>query len=560
MPSLRPDSTGRIIPALYRNTMSKIFTRPLRAFDLVFLLALAALLSGCFAPRVSQSEVEIKVSIAVDGATKQTQIPSGSNVEAALKSAGVTLGALDKIDPPLYTTLSDGSSVKITRVREEFETRQAMLPFERQTMHNESMPAGATRLIQPGLNGTQEIITRHVYEDGAQVSSNVSRTTVLQPAMPEIIMVGVQAPYAPLPIPGKLVYIASGSAWLMESSTANRVPLVTSGDLDGRVLKLSPDGKWLLYTRKSTKPPEEQINTLWAQNIDDAKATPINLRISNVIHFADWIPGTSLNIAYSSVEPRAAAPGWQANNDLYTLKFGASGSLGKPGKVIEANSGGVYGWWGTDYAWSPNGRRLAYSRPDGVGLVSFKDNVLVPLLEITPLQTHSEWALIPGLAWGADSNTLFVVTHAPPPGLVNAEESPNFDLSALSLDSGAEVRLVTQGGMFAYPSASSPRQNGAERAYKLAYLQALSPALSETSGYRLVVMDRDGSNRQALFPQEGSPGLAPQTPLWAPVPLSETEGDFVAVIYQGNLYLVDTATGTAHQVTGDGLIQKIDWK
>ena len=76
----------------------------------------------------------------------------------------------------------------------------------------------------------------------------------------------------------------------------------------------------------------------------------------------------------------------------------------------------------------------------------------------------------------------------------------------------------------------------------------------------LMVMDRDGSNRRTLFPEEGSPGLGPQTPLWAPAPLSDGEGNFVAVIYQGNLYLIDTVTQIAHQVTGDGLMQKIDWK
>jgi resuscitation-promoting factor RpfB len=195
-----------------------------------------------------------------------------------------------------------------------------------------------------------------------------------------------------------------------------------------------------------------------------------------------------------------------------------------------------------------------------MGIVSFKQKTLLPQLDIIPLQTHSDWALIPGIAWGADSNTLYVVTHAPPPGLVNPEESPNFDLSAYSLESETEVRMITQTGMFAYPAASPARQIGAEQAYSVAYLQALAPTQSETSGYRLVVMDRDGSNRRALFPDEGSPGLEPQTPLWGPAALSDAEGDFVAVIYQGNLYLVDTATGTAHQVTGDGLMQKIDWK
>jgi hypothetical protein len=348
----------------------------------------------------------------------------------------------------------------------------------------------------------------------------------------------------------------------MQGSTANRQPLVTTGDLDGRVLKLSRDGNWLLFTRKSTKAPEEEINTLWALNLASASATPINLKTPNVVHFADWDPTTvgNLRVLYSTVEPRAAAPGWQANNDLYRMVVGANGNLGVREKIIEANTGGVYGWWGTDYSWSPTGNLLAYSRPDGVGIVSFKNKQLLPLLEITPYQTRSDWALIPGLGWGADGRTLFVVTHAPPPGLVEAEESPNFDLSVISLDTDANIRLTPQSGMFAYPAASSLRQNGTERAYLVAYLQALSPTQSNTSGYRLVLMDRDGSNRQAAFPPAGSPGLQPQTPLWAPRPLSATEGDFVAVVYQGNLWLVDAATGNGNQVTGDGLIQKIDWK
>lgn len=527
---------------------------------IVLLTLLAPVLSGCLSPHVSQSGVNISVSITVDGQTKQASVPAGSSVENALKSAEVTLGTLDKAEPPLYTILSDGDTIKITRLSEKFETQQSVMPFERQTVRNESMPQGETRLIQPGVNGLQELTYRHVYEDGAEVSNAVVKTIILQAALPEIVMVGVQTPFSPLSIPGKLVYMSGGNAWLMEGSTANRIPLVTTGDLDGRVLKLSTDGDWLLYTRKSAKPPAEEINTLWAFDLSDPQAKPISMGVSNVIHFADFDALESLTADYSTVEPRAAAPGWQANNNLFRRKFGKNGVLGIEQKIIDANSGGVYGWWGTGYAWSPNGHLLAYSRPDGMGIVSFRQKTLLPQLDIIPLQTHSDWALIPGIAWGADSDTLFVVTHAPPPGLVNPEESPNFALSAISLTSGAEVEIVTQSGMFAYPAASSARQTGAEQAYAIAYLQALAPAQSENSGYRLMVMDRDGSNRRALFPEEGSPGLDPQTPLWAPAPLSDNAGNFVAVIYQGNLYLVDTDTGTAHQVTGDGLMQKIDWK
>ena len=64
--------------------------------------------------------------------------------------------------------------------------------------------------------------------------------------------------------------------------------------------------------------------------------------------------------------------------------------------------------------------------------------------------------------------------------------------------------------MFAYPAVSpSVQLSSGERAYQVAYLQALFPAQGERSRYRLMVMDRDGSNRRALYPLEGS-GLEPQ--------------------------------------------------
>ena len=530
-----------------------------RLIVLATLLALA--LSGCRLP-FTPNAAAISISIIADGATKQVQIPAGSSAEVALKTANLPPGALDKIEPPLYTILNNGDTIKITRVTEKFETQINIIPFEHQTVHNESMAQGANQLIQPGVNGQQELTFRHVYEDGKEVSNAVFKTVVLQAALPEIVMVGVQTPFAPLTIPGKLIYIASGNAWSMETSTANRIHLVTTGDLDGRVLKLSSDRNWLLYTRKSIKPADEEINTLWVLEIGDPKAKPIDLGVSNVIHFADFDPldTENLTVYYSTVEPRAAAPGWQANNNLLRRKFGRNGVLGIEQNIIDANSGGVYGWWGTSYTWSPDKKLLAYSRPDQVGYVSVKGNTLVPLLDITPLQTHSDWALIPSVAWGADSQTLYTVTHAAPPGLVNAEESPNFDLSAFSLESGANVRIATQTGMFAYSAASSVHQAGNEKAYSVAYLQAQSPTQSESSGYRLVIMDRDGSNHRTLFPEEGSPGLNPQNPIWAPATPTNNAGNYVAVIYQGNLYLIDAITGTAHQVTGDRLMQKIDWK
>lgn len=540
-------------------------------------------LAGCLAPQVSQSETSITVSVTADGATEQVSLRAGGTVSQALEAAGILLGSLDKVEPQVYATLRDGDQVRVTRVREEFEVITESIPFQSQVVRNETLPDGQERLIQPGRDGLREITIRRLYEDGRETLQSVVKRTILELPQPEIRMIGAQNPFAPLPIPGRLAFLAGGNAWVMEGSTGNRRALVTTGDLDGCIFNLSPKGDWLLFTRKSTQPAEEEINTLWVVNVTQSNARPISLRVSNVVHYASWVPNSATSVAYSTVEPRTQAPGWQANNDLYFVKFGANGVVGKPAKILEANSGGIYGWWGTQFTWSPDGLRLAYSRPDQVGLVNLENKTQVPLMDITPLKARDNtalaasgassgcplpqnlpsldnWTLTPGLAWGADGRTLFIVNHAPPPALVDAEQSPYFDLYAYSLANPAEATLAKQVGMFAFPAASPVRVDGSEKSYLLAYLQSILPEQSDSSRYRLVVMDRDGSDRRVLFPPAGSLGMEPQTPLWAPRPLSDEEGDFIAVTYQGNLWLIDVATSQPRQVTGDGQIIRIDWR
>jgi hypothetical protein len=75
-----------------------------------------------------------------------------------------------------------------------------------------------------------------------------------------------------------------------------------------------------------------------------------------------------------------------------------------------------------------------------------------------------------------------------------------------------------------------------------------------------MVMDRDGSNRRALFPAEGASGLEPQKVAWSPEPLKDSSGFALAVLYENNLWLVDSETGETWQITGDGLTSRVDWK
>jgi hypothetical protein len=528
-----------------------------RLIPIIILLAVTALaMTGCRSPQFGG---DVLVTIRADGAAIPLEVPAGSTVTQTLQAAGIIVSNLDQVEPPLYTVVRVGDEIHVTRIIETFQTEEVEIPFEKQVVRSEAVPAGETRLLQPGENGRQELTWRILTEDGVQTSKTVVKTVTLKEPLAEIVMVGAQSAFAPLPIPGKIALLAGGNAWLMEGSTGNRKPLVTTGDLDEHVFALSPNGAYLLFARKSKKPAAEQINTLWIIRTSGANPQPIPISgAANVVNYAGWAPNTTPTFGYSTVEPRAAAPGWQANNDFYRVSV-VSGVPGSPRKIMEANSGGVYGWWGVTFAWGPDGR-LAYARPDEIGFVDQDTGILRPLLEITPLQTNSDWAWIPGLAWGPDARTLFIVTHAPAPAPVTAEGSPFFDLSAASMINNATVRLVQQTGMFAYPSASPLRPSGKEKSYQLAYLQAIFPDQSETSRYRVVVMDRDGSNRRTVFPPTDAIGLKPQTPAWAPESVTGQVGDFLAVVYQGNLWLVDSGSGQAYQITGDGSLLRVDWK
>ena len=519
-------------------------------------ILLISILTSCRSPQFGGG---IVVTIIADGGENQLEVSTGNTVTQTLQEAGILVGKLDIIEPPLYSVLQNGDKIRIKRVIETFVTEEVDIPFEKQMVRSESIGEGETLLLQPGVNGQQELTWRLLTEDGEEVSRTVVKTVVLKVPNSEITMIGAQSSFAPLPIPGKLVLLAGGNAWLMEGTTGNRKPLVTTGDLDGYVFTLSPTGDFLLFTRKSKKPADEQINTLWVVRTTGNSSPHQVVNAANIVHFAGWAPNTTPTFGYTTVEPRSAAPGWQANNDFFRVTM-SGGLPTSPRKLLESNSGGIYGWWGIVFAWGSDGR-LVYARPDQIGIVDQENGFLRPILEIAPLQTNSDWAWIPPMIWGTDARTLFVVTHAPAPAPMTEEGSPYFDLIAISMINDASARLVQNAGMFAYPSTSPLRPSNKERSYQVAFLQAIFPEQSESSRYRVFVMDRDGSDRRAIFPPTDSIGLnPPQTPIWAPQPVEGQVGDFLAIVYQGNLWLVDTGNGQAFQVTNDGLLLKVDWK
>ncbi len=514
-----------------------------------FILSLA--LTACANPQATAGMIEVELEI--EGSVQTVQVPSGSTVQQVIEAAAYQIGTLDRVSPPSYTVIEQGFRISITPVEELFEIEEIIIPFERQTIRNEALTEGESRLLQPGKNGVQEITYRILIEAAVETSRAPVKNIILEEPVPEIIMIGTQTAHTPIGIDGLLAYVSGGNAWIVEGNSVNRQPLVLTGDLDGRILEISPDGNWLLYSR--IVEDEQAINSLWVSSIVDDEIEPVDLGVSNVVHFADWVPDSpTLTIFYSTVEPSPAAPGWQANNDLQSVTFTAAGRPLPSRQIIESNSGGQYGWWGTDFAWGSDPGALAYMRADSIGIVNLERESLEQIRAITPYQTLSDWAWVPGLTWGHDDQTLYYVDHGEPVGFESPQASPVFNLVGQSYRAGQALTMVERTGIFAYPSVSPIKAvETVEISYQVAFLQAITPLESQDSNYRLAIMDRDSSNLELLFPPVGEPGLSPLRPAWSPA------GDRIAVMYRGDIWIIDVASGLGQPLTADGQAVLYDW-
>jgi hypothetical protein len=488
----------------------------------------------------------------------QLSVPTGSNPMEVLGLASLEIGLLDRTEPDRFTPLSNGDVVTVIRVSEEFETEQSLVGFKRQILQNESLPVGENRLIQVGVNGMEETTFRLLYEDGNLISRTQVNSRIVQAATDEIVMLGIEAPSSSLNITGRLAFLSAGNAWMIEENTGLRRLLVASGDLDGRIFSISPDGNWLLFTRIASSP--ELINTLWAINLNHGTDIEIDLETHNIVHYADWNPSGSATLTFSTVDPSLNPPGWQANNDFQSLSINLDNKTVDSVTLLSSRNDSTFSWWGSTYAWSPEEEYLAYANPASVGLVNLEADHLTQLLDLIIFQTESDWAWMPTISWAPDGSQIFTLQHREQPGLENQELSPIFDIVSIDVSDGEKVSIVQNAGMFANP-ATSPlfETNEGEMTYKLAYLQALNPAQSEVSEYQLVVADTYGENEVFLFPVGKPAALRPQHIIWSPLPQDADSSLSIAVIFENNLWIVDVVNGNAKQITGDGLVSSAAW-
>lgn len=533
----------------------KLFPLELRIKHLTLTLALLPIIIFTAACQTQPNQIFVEV----DG-TRQTLTTEATTVREVLAEANVVLGPQDRVDPDLYVELEPGLTIVVIRVREEIETERRVVPFERQTVVNEALAAGESRIAQLGANGEDEVAIRVVYENGIEIGrTEVSRAVVIEP-VPEILVVGPQDTLPPVPIEGTVTYISNGNAWLMRDSSSSRRALTTNGNLDGRVFSLAPDGRRLLYTTELPNEIELPINEMWLASTTIVGEMPITLGIRGVLHAA-WSPVvTESLVLYSTARRTSGPPGWQANNDLWLLSLPASSSSEtaennespEPVPLIPPNTAGLYPWWGTSFAWSPDGTQLAYARPDQIGVIDLTDiaaeaspgDYTTPLVDFPPLQTFSDWAWVPGLSWSPDGQFVAAAVHGPPLASEPPEESPVFDLWLISTAGTISAKVAGSVGMWTNPAWG---------AAGIAFGQAVEPLRSMSSRYSIQLIDKDGSNKHQIFPFREELGVQLPELVWSP------DGDELLFIYNGNLHLISRGGGVSRQLSSDGQASQPRW-
>jgi len=521
----------------------------------------AALFAACQSGGVGSTGANFRVRVIVDGKELVFSAPSQMTVAQFLQQTNVQLNPLDRLDPSEFTQITDNMVITIVRVREDQLCNDEVVPYQTRYINNPDLDPGTTKVAQAGANGTQRICYDVIYKDGVESSRTPGNPTIITQPTDEIIARGVdKKSIEPLAISGTIVYISGGEARAISDNTQNDRPLPTGGNLDGYVFAISADGGQLLYSLKpdNATPSPDTFNQLWVLlNTSDSQARPVRLTALDNILTASWQPGEPYTFSYSTLQPREQIPGYQALNDLNIARLDSrTGKLLKATPVVKSRPTGVYGLWGTQFEWSPDGKNLAWAQADGVGVVDFKAGAFKKLFDFRVYSTtlSRNWVWTPSLAWSPFSDLLAATVHGKPLGTETEETSPVFDVAVVQADSKTQgqyqVKLAPQAGMWASPEYSPlfDTVSGNKQGY-VGYLKARDPIDSVSSEYDLVIADRDGSNTRVVFPGSDKPGIKPIETLFGSDIAWSPDGEQVALIYQGDVWIVDIQTGHANQVT-----------
>jgi uncharacterized protein YabE (DUF348 family) len=150
-----------------------------------------------------------QVTVVADGATDPLRT-TALTVREALHDAGVSLGKLDRVQPPLESPITNALTVTVSRVTVKTETVTADVPFETTQKEDDTLEAGTETVDVEGKNGTVEKVVQKIYVDGKLDGQKVISQKVVTAPVNEVVLIGTKEPPPESPSPDADV---DGGVW-----------------------------------------------------------------------------------------------------------------------------------------------------------------------------------------------------------------------------------------------------------------------------------------------------------------------------------------------------------
>lgn len=177
-----------------------------------------------------QMKRKYSVTVTADGNSQTTVVTEGTVAEA-LTQAGIKLNEDDIVNPAKSAPVSEGMKLTVARVTYKDVTTTKDIAYTNTNVNDGSLYQGDRKVKTAGKNGSQSIVTRQKFIDGALSSSEVIKTTIITQPVNKVTLVGTKkrpAAYASITADGT-VKDQSGSLVNYKKCITGRCTAYTGG-------------------------------------------------------------------------------------------------------------------------------------------------------------------------------------------------------------------------------------------------------------------------------------------------------------------------------------------
>ena len=232
--------------------------------------------------------------VSVDG-NVEIVTTTKKTVREAFEEAGITVTAIDRIEPSLDEAVTEGMQVDVYRVANQQITVDEEIPFQSKEISDATLEKGKTKIKTKGQNGLKRAIYKITTENGIEVKRElVSRDTVKEP-ITQIVAVGTaEKPKKVTQTPQKTVTTSGGKS--LNYSKKLTVTATAYTDSSGNK---TASGRMPQYGVIAVDPKVIPLGTkLYVESTDDGKSWSYGYCVAGDTGGA--IKGNKIDLFYNS--------------------------------------------------------------------------------------------------------------------------------------------------------------------------------------------------------------------------------------------------------------------